>query len=370
MPAGAPPGNLAGAMRSSGHGGRRSLLDSARRGWSLRPLQRPGLRSHPSGAPASTATRPLSRGARRRARRRALHDRGCALARRRRGAPWRGRHGRRREPVPRPVAPLPLRGPLLARWVHPGSRRGCRYAAPADQRSADRTPAPRPRHDRADARVGTRRARGGRDVELELDDRLAHRHRGPVDRRPPAAIARSGSGLVRRPSSGSVQQCALIDAASTVGSECARRCARREIHLSHRSNWLRAAVLGANDGILSTASLVLGVAASGASGAAIVTAGSAGLVAGAGPAVPGRVDVSTVVRHRRHTAVVGRRRGAGRGAGRRHRGRHADRARGTRRPRGSPGRRAADPRDDPGPGLGRGAMAVTAGIGALVGTVA
>ena len=54
-----------------------------------------------------------------------------------------------------------------------------------------------------------------------------------------------------------------------------------EVHLSHRSNWLRAAVLGANDGIVSTASLVLGVAASGASGAAIVTAGIAGLVAGA-----------------------------------------------------------------------------------------
>ena len=57
--------------------------------------------------------------------------------------------------------------------------------------------------------------------------------------------------------------------------------ARPEVHLSHRSNWLRAAVLGANDGILSTASLVLGVAAAGASGAAIVTAGIAGLVAGA-----------------------------------------------------------------------------------------
>jgi VIT1/CCC1 family predicted Fe2+/Mn2+ transporter len=56
---------------------------------------------------------------------------------------------------------------------------------------------------------------------------------------------------------------------------------RPEVHLSHRSNWLRAAVLGANDGILSTSSLVLGVAASGASGAAIVTAGVAGLVAGA-----------------------------------------------------------------------------------------
>ena len=53
------------------------------------------------------------------------------------------------------------------------------------------------------------------------------------------------------------------------------------VHLSHRSNWLRAAVLGANDGIVSTASLVLGVAASGASSAVIVTAGVAGLVAGA-----------------------------------------------------------------------------------------
>jgi vacuolar iron transporter family protein len=54
-----------------------------------------------------------------------------------------------------------------------------------------------------------------------------------------------------------------------------------QAHLSYRSNWLRAAVLGANDGILSTASLVLGVAASGASSVAIVTAGIAGLVAGA-----------------------------------------------------------------------------------------
>jgi VIT1/CCC1 family predicted Fe2+/Mn2+ transporter len=52
-------------------------------------------------------------------------------------------------------------------------------------------------------------------------------------------------------------------------------------HLSHRSKWLRAAVLGANDDIVSTASLVLGVTASGASRAAMVTAGVAGLVAGA-----------------------------------------------------------------------------------------
>ncbi len=54
-----------------------------------------------------------------------------------------------------------------------------------------------------------------------------------------------------------------------------------ERHLAYRSGWLRAAVLGANDGILSTASLVLGVAAAGAGRSAIVTAGVAGLVAGA-----------------------------------------------------------------------------------------
>ena len=54
-----------------------------------------------------------------------------------------------------------------------------------------------------------------------------------------------------------------------------------ERHRTHRTGWLRAAVLGANDGIVSTASLVLGVAASGASTKAILVAGVAGLVAGA-----------------------------------------------------------------------------------------
>jgi VIT1/CCC1 family predicted Fe2+/Mn2+ transporter len=67
-----------------------------------------------------------------------------------------------------------------------------------------------------------------------------------------------------------------------------------ERHLSLRSNWLRAAVLGANDGILSTSSLVLGVAASGASRSAIVTAGIAGLMAGAGSMAAGEyVSVSS-----------------------------------------------------------------------------
>lgn len=63
--------------------------------------------------------------------------------------------------------------------------------------------------------------------------------------------------------------------ASTVPS------AHAEPHLSGRSGWLRAAVMGANDGILSTASLIAGVAAGSGDKATIVLAGIAGLVAGA-----------------------------------------------------------------------------------------
>ncbi|MEZ4216230.1 MAG: VIT family protein [Myxococcota bacterium] len=54
-----------------------------------------------------------------------------------------------------------------------------------------------------------------------------------------------------------------------------------EVHRAHRIGWLRAAVLGANDGIVSTASLVLGVAAADATHESVVVAGVAGLVAGA-----------------------------------------------------------------------------------------
>ncbi|MFN3646063.1 MAG: VIT family protein [Gemmobacter sp.] len=54
-----------------------------------------------------------------------------------------------------------------------------------------------------------------------------------------------------------------------------------ERHLVHRIGWLRAAVLGANDGMVSTASLIVGVAAAGAGRSEILVAGLAGLVAGA-----------------------------------------------------------------------------------------
>lgn len=55
----------------------------------------------------------------------------------------------------------------------------------------------------------------------------------------------------------------------------------REKHKFHRIGWLRAAVLGANDGIISVSSLLMGVAAAGASSTAILLTGVAGLTAGA-----------------------------------------------------------------------------------------
>jgi len=59
------------------------------------------------------------------------------------------------------------------------------------------------------------------------------------------------------------------------------RSLHSETHLVSRIGWLRAAVLGANDGIVSTASLIVGVAASAAGSSEILIAGIAGLVAGA-----------------------------------------------------------------------------------------
>lgn len=68
----------------------------------------------------------------------------------------------------------------------------------------------------------------------------------------------------------------------------------REMHRTARIGWLRAAVMGANDGIVSTASLVLGVAAAGADTKAILIAGVAGMVAGASSMAAGEyVSVSS-----------------------------------------------------------------------------
>lgn len=56
---------------------------------------------------------------------------------------------------------------------------------------------------------------------------------------------------------------------------------KRELHFTHRNQWLRAAVLGANDGIVSTASLVMGISAAEVARGDVLVAGLAGLVAGA-----------------------------------------------------------------------------------------
>jgi VIT1/CCC1 family predicted Fe2+/Mn2+ transporter len=72
------------------------------------------------------------------------------------------------------------------------------------------------------------------------------------------------------------------------------RARHDETHRTARIGWLRAAVLGANDGIVSTASLILGVAAAGADARAILIAGVAALVAGASSMAAGEyVSVSS-----------------------------------------------------------------------------
>lgn len=67
-----------------------------------------------------------------------------------------------------------------------------------------------------------------------------------------------------------------------------------ERHRTHRVGWLRAAVLGANDGLISTSSLILGVAAAGSGVRGVLTAGVAGLIAGAASMAAGEyVSVSS-----------------------------------------------------------------------------
>ena len=67
---------------------------------------------------------------------------------------------------------------------------------------------------------------------------------------------------------------------------------RQERHLGHRTGWLRAAVLGANDGIVSVAAIIVGVAAAQSGRSAIITAGIAGLVAGAASMAAGSMSRS------------------------------------------------------------------------------
>jgi VIT1/CCC1 family predicted Fe2+/Mn2+ transporter len=86
------------------------------------------------------------------------------------------------------------------------------------------------------------------------------------------------------------------------------RQAPPERHLIGRIGWMRAAVLGANDGIISTASLILGVASASAAPHAVLTAGVAGLVAGAMSMAAGEyVSVSSQADTERADLAVERR---------------------------------------------------------------
>lgn len=82
----------------------------------------------------------------------------------------------------------------------------------------------------------------------------------------------------------------------------------RESHLIERIGWLRAAVLGANDGIISTASLVVGVAAASTTSSEVLVAGVAGLVAGATSMAAGEY-VSVSSQADTESADLGRERG-------------------------------------------------------------
>src|SRR5512134_2678868 len=89
---------------------------------------------------------------------------------------------------------------------------------------------------------------------------------------------------------------------------------RAERHFTHRIGWLRAAVLGANDGIVSTASLIVGVAAANAESSGVLVAGVAGLVAGAMSMAAGEyvsvssqsdTELADIERERKELAVAG-----------------------------------------------------------------
>ena len=109
-----------------------------------------------------------------------------------------------------------------------------------------------------------------------------HSHFGLIDRpKAPQADRYGPLASVResRPSFSSDNP--PLETSSSKAAELMARARRREEHRVGRLGWLRAAVLGANDGLLSTASVIIGVASAHTGHAAIMIAGVAALIAGA-----------------------------------------------------------------------------------------
>src|SRR6202790_631780 len=89
-------------------------------------------------------------------------------------------------------------------------------------------------------------------------------------------------GLIAvEPAPGNPRKCFVVTCRSQIQGGLRMPVGNKERHRTGRIGWLRAAVLGANDGLLSTSSLVLGVAAAHATHSNVLVAGVAGLVAGA-----------------------------------------------------------------------------------------
>src|SRR4051812_25889308 len=95
---------------------------------------------------------------------------------------------------------------------------------------------------------------------------------------------------------------------SEVSGMASSKSHHSETHKSERTGWLRAAVLGANDGIISTASLVIGVGSAGADSHEMLVTGMAGLIAGGMSMAAGEyVSVSSQADAQRADLAVERR---------------------------------------------------------------
>ncbi len=176
----------------------RSLLAPTRRRWPLGATERPHLRSSGSPYRAANCLRPLPLRARRACVVRTIRHRAGADTRHPRNRERCRCRRRGRQPSGRAVPSLPLRGTSLARRGHSRHRRSCRQPTATDRRSPASTTPARPRAPGAHPRLGARRARYGRDVELELDHCLADRPQWSRRRGDPTATRRPRSRLERR----------------------------------------------------------------------------------------------------------------------------------------------------------------------------
>jgi hypothetical protein len=186
-----------------GRGRHRAVLAATRGRWLVRPPERAHLGGHPRAPGAPAAARPVPHRARGARARGALRDRELlAHPCRRRPLAWRARRRPGGQPPHGPLADVPLRGAPLARRGHRRRRRGGRQPPAAERRPGPGLPSPRPGRVPASTGLGSRRAGHGRDVELELGDRLAAGPQRPPDRHDPCPGRWTRPRMAGRPDHG------------------------------------------------------------------------------------------------------------------------------------------------------------------------